>query len=197
MSKQAILDALKTSAMADVAMPELKSIGNQLSQAELESRLETNLATVAGKLEPGGIEALKAHTQSLMAQGKVVLSLVDGVPGNRELTASPHALADVDFAVIPGELAVAENGAVWVTEAALSQGEQAARIAPFICENLLLVVRRDAIVADMHQAMGRIGKLEDKLGFGVFIAGPSKTADIEQALVVGAHGACSLGLYLI
>ena len=31
---------------------------------------------------------------------------------------SPHALADIDVAILPGEFAVAENAAVWVTDRA-------------------------------------------------------------------------------
>ena len=34
-------------------------------------------------------------------------------------------------------------------------------------------------------------------GFGLFISGPSKTADIELALVIGAHGARSTMVFLV
>ena len=34
-------------------------------------------------------------------------------------------------------------------------------------------------------------------GYGVFISGPSKTADIEQSLVIGAQAALSLNIFLI
>jgi L-lactate dehydrogenase complex protein LldG len=47
----------------------------------------------------------------------------------------------------------------------------------------------------MHQAYERIGNQE--YGFGTFIAGPSKTADIEQSLVLGAHGARGLTVFLM
>ncbi|ABM00648.1 LUD domain-containing protein [Shewanella amazonensis] len=189
MSKQAILEALKSSAMEKVAMP---TIDIAPVTTDLKAYLAQSLATVAGRLEDGGLAALNARVLELMAGGNKVLSTLADVPGNHNGADDPHGLADVDFAVIKGEFAVAENGAVWVAETALSQ-----RIAPFICENLLLVVEKDAIVANMHEAMTRLGKLDPSLGFGVFIAGPSKTADIEQALVVGAHGACSLSLYLV
>jgi L-lactate dehydrogenase complex protein LldG len=42
----------------------------------------------------------------------------------------------------------------------------------------------------MHAAYEELGKV--KSSFGLFLSGPSKTADIEQSLVIGAHGARSL-----
>jgi len=106
----------------------------------------------------------------------------------------PHELADLDLAVLPGEFAVAENGAIWVTDEHVPH-----RVAYFIAQHLVLVVPAGAIVDHMHDAYRRLGD-EQALSqprFGAFISGPSKTADIEQSLVVGAHGARSLTVFLI
>ncbi len=106
----------------------------------------------------------------------------------------PHGLADVDLAILPAHFGVAENGACWLTE-----GRMVERVLPLITQNLVLVVRRDAIVATMHQAYARIAEIEagGSYGFAAFIAGPSKTADIEQSLVLGAHGPKSLTVFLL
>ncbi len=94
---------------------------------------------------------------------------------------SREVLASVDVMVCPGVLGVAENGAVWVTESQMGH-----RAAPFLAEHLVLVVPVDGLVVDLEEAYRRIRI--DEEGFGVWIAGPSKTADIEQSLVIGAHG---------
>jgi L-lactate dehydrogenase complex protein LldG len=95
----------------------------------------------------------------------------------------------VDLAIIPGQFGVAENGAIWVTE-----NEMQVRVLPFITQHLAIVISRDSILPTMHDAYERIGVPET--GFGAFIAGPSKTADIEQSLVLGAHGAKSLTVFI-
>jgi L-lactate dehydrogenase complex protein LldG len=103
----------------------------------------------------------------------------------------PHTLDTVDLAILPAHFAVAENGACWLTEAQMLE-----RALPFITQHLALVLPRTAIVATMHQAYDRIAAL-DSYGFATFIAGPSKTADIEQSLVLGAHGPRSLTVFLL
>jgi len=93
----------------------------------------------------------------------------------------PHEFDSVELAVIQGEFAVAENGAVWVKNPSNRH-----RALYFLAENIALVVDKTQIVPTMHQAYKRIHF--DEPGYGVFISGPSKTADIEQSLVIGAHG---------
>ena len=121
----------------------------------------------------------------------VVVSTVADVPGNLPLASvtDPLQLAGVDLTILPARLGVAENGAMWVSET-----EMVHRVLPFITQHLILVVQRDTLVATMHQAYRRVHI--GATGFGVFIAGPSKTADIEQSLVIGAHGPRSLAVVL-
>ncbi len=105
-------------------------------------------------------------------------------------TSTPVDIAGVEKAYIKGTLAVAENGAVWVKERDMRH-----RLLPFLCQHLVLIVDAATIVDNMHEAYDRIRINEE--GYGLFIAGPSKTADIEQSLVVGAHGPRSLLVYIV
>lgn len=102
----------------------------------------------------------------------------------------PHSLEDVELTIVKAHFGIAENSALWVTDDLLGQ-----RVATFIPQYLAIVVRKNDMVATMHQAYERIGNQE--YGFGTFIAGPSKTADIEQSLVLGAHGARGLIVFLL
>jgi L-lactate dehydrogenase complex protein LldG len=127
------------------------------------------------------------------AAAKKVVSLVPGA-GTPNVAlgdvADPHALEDVDFAILPGRFAVAENGAVWVSDEGVRH-----RAVYFLAQHLALVVPAAEIVDNLHQAYERLAFAE--AGFGAFISGPSKTADIEQSLVIGAHGPRSLTVFCL
>ena len=90
-------------------------------------------------------------------------------------------LDGTEIAVVDGEIGVAENGAVWIPKTVKYKALY------FIAEKLVIILDRNRIVSNMHEAYEEMKK--EKYQFGTFISGPSKTADIEQALVMGAHGA--------
>jgi len=102
----------------------------------------------------------------------------------------PHAFEDVELAVIRAHFGVAENGAIWLTEEIMGQ-----RIVPYICQHLAVVISAESIVPTLHEAYEKIGA--GNYGFGAFIGGPSKTADIEQALVLGAHGPLTMTVFIL
>src|SRR5262249_23629056 len=99
---------------------------------------------------------LNERLQSLQqcAKAQRTASLIDGIGSpNVDLVAVnvPHQLATVDVAIMPGEFAVAENGAVWVTDRDLAH-----RVLYFLCQHLILVVPADSIVDHMHAAYERL-----------------------------------------
>ena len=137
-----------------------------------------------------GVKAL--INQHFDVTKRIVTSLPE-LSDNFELlstTVNPHTYEDVELAVIRAHFAVAENGAVWLTEQLMGQ-----RIIPYICQHLAIVVSAQNIVPTLHEAYEQIGSSD--YGFGGFIAGPSKTADIEQALVFGAHGPLTMTVFVI
>jgi len=100
----------------------------------------------------------------------------------------PQELEDLDLLVLKGEFGVAENGAIWITD-----DNFPIRVLPFITKDLVLVIDKTDIVPYMHQAYTRLKDVD--YNFGLFLSGPSKTADIEQALVIGAQGALTLSVF--
>ena len=101
-----------------------------------------------------------------------------------------HFLENIEVAVVRVLFGVAENGAVWLTE-----DEMKIRALPFICQHLAVILHKKDIVNNMQEAYAFIN--DSKYGFGVFIAGPSKTADIEQSLVLGAHGPKTMTVFVL
>ena len=107
-----------------------------------------------------------------------------------EQDSDPHSYEDVDVCIMSSPLAVAENSAVWV-----SDKEMPERVLPFIAQSLVVVINKDSIVPTMHDAYDIIA--DKDYGFATFIAGPSKTADIEQSLVLGAHGPKTMTVFVV
>jgi L-lactate dehydrogenase complex protein LldG len=189
-SKEDFFASLAPSSIERTPMP---TVAVATLNAPLREHFIEVLEGVGGRLGEGHVlEDLKRRAAELVGQDLQVLSLVEGVDGNREpsLVGDPHDLQDIDYTIAPARLAVAENGSVW-----FSGDDLVSRNAAFICEHLIAVVDESRITGTMSEAIGRVGKLGG--GWGVFVSGPSKTADIEQALVMVAHGARSMTVYIL
>ncbi len=89
-------------------------------------------------------------------------------------------LNETDLAIVEGDFGVAENAAIWIDQNVRHKALY------FIAEQLVIVLDKNKLVSNMHEAYKKVDIT--RYGFGLFISGPSKTADIEQALVIGAHG---------
>ena len=194
-SRAEILAALRAAGAQRTPLPDLPAPG----ELPADPRAAFSLALRSA----GGLAIAVSSPDALPAE---VLALSDRLHARTVLVTDPRAgrgnvdqervptaraLAGLTLAVLQGTLGVAENGAVWVDTRPLRH-----RAAFVIAEHLALVLSAERIVPDLHAAYEQL-RFDGSPGLGVFIAGPSKTADIEQALVIGAHGAKSCTVFVV
>lgn len=193
-SRDDILTAIRKNQPPERLLPELSDAWIEYPDARAQFRAV--LEQIGGTLVAvRSVDEINAYLATLSAYqtARQIASLVPGVGvANVDVSVveDPHELESIDFAILPGKLGVAENAAIWVTDEGLRH-----RALFFITQHLALVLPAASIVHNMHQAYDQIsvgGRF-----FSGFIAGPSKTADIEQSLVIGAHGPRSLTVFLL
>jgi L-lactate dehydrogenase complex protein LldG len=110
-------------------------------------------------------------------------------------------LNGTDVGIIRGSFGVAENACVWIPQ------QMKEKAVCFISENLVILLDKKQIVNNMHEAYKRLSESNgqtaghsdgfEEYGYGTFISGPSKTADIAQVLVMGAQAARSATVLLL
>ena len=186
-ARDAILSAIRRNAPAEQPLPDLPAFPQPDGLVESFVAMSEGGGARVVQVTAEGVEA--AIRNAYPDAEQIASAAPARMVGPVLLDGDPHELATLDLFVCEGVLGVAENAAVWLPEARLPS-----RVAPFLASHVALVLERSAIVATMHDAYRQLG---DPDGFGVFVAGPSKTADIEQSLVIGAHGPVSLTLVLV
>jgi L-lactate dehydrogenase complex protein LldG len=193
-SREKILKEIAANKPAILPLPLLPAVPLDKEPFVKIQKFRTILEGIGGKVKEVEDNSEVANVLSVLKQqGQKVACLCPGIgEGNLNITPrqSANELEDIDTAFIAASFGVAENGSVWLYESQFIN-----RLLPFICQHLVILLDAAAILSDMHEAYRRIET--NKEGYGLFLAGPSKTADIEQSLVIGAHGARSTTVYLL
>jgi L-lactate dehydrogenase complex protein LldG len=190
--KEDILSKYRKNIQQKFDMPDLSDIKGITYPDPLVQFISMS-ETVGGKVlevEPG--QDINALVKELYPDAKEIASNLPEITiatRNPDTIGSPQALNGTDVGIIKGDFGVAENGCIWVPQ----QMEEKA--VCFISENLVILLKKSEIENNMHEAYKRI-RFND-YGYGSFISGPSKTADIAQVLVMGAQAARSVTVLLM
>ncbi len=190
-TKKDIIERCRASIKERLPRPTLADLDPTTYNDPLEKFISQ--AQVMGcKVERGNsVDEVDAIIKKVYPDAKVVASSLPYVKSatlNPDTVPDAQALNGVDVGVVRAEFGVAENGSVWVMQNVKE------RDVCFISENLVAVMPEN-VVSNMHEAYAEVGF--NDYGYGVFIAGPSKTADIAQVLVLGAQAARSMTLILL
>lgn len=189
MGKNTILNNIRKNKGPLVSLPEIPSFTD--NPFYTDKHFSENIKKAGGVTVSAKEMDLENLIEKYYPKARNIISTYGDYKSSLDINdySDPHRLKNIELAIIEGSFGISENGAIWVEEEGII-----CRVLPFITENLIIVLKENKLVANMHEAYEKLkGK---KNSFGVFIAGPSKTADIEQSLVIGAHGAKSLYVYL-
>ena len=178
-------------------MPDFSNLNPVAYPDTLEKFKET-----AKKVSGATVEELKESEnlmeviRSLYPEAQIIASHLPEIEAqlNPDTVASGKELMKADVGVIKGEIGVAENGCIWIPQ------DMKERSVCFASEYLVILLEKNKVVDNMHRAYEIIEQHPEYFEtykFGTFISGPSKTADIESALVYGAQAARGVSVILI
>ena len=191
-NKEDILNRIRKNIRQKYDMPRLDDIQG-ITYPDPLAQFISMTETVGGKvveLQPG--QDINQLVRELYPEAKEIASNLPEVTiatRNPDTCGSPQALNGTDVGIIRGVFGVAENACVWIPQA------MEEKAVCFISVNLVILLKKSEIVNNMHEAYRRI-EMND-YGYGTFISGPSKTADIAQVLVMGAQAARSATVVLV
>uniref|UniRef100_A0AB33JIT1 LUD domain-containing protein n=1 Tax=Prevotella sp. GTC17262 TaxID=3236797 RepID=A0AB33JIT1_9BACT len=192
MKKEELFAKLRSNTKEQFDMPDMNIDG--IRYEDTVKQFIDMTITVGGKVvEAKKTDDLNEIVRRAYPEAKVFASNLPTITiaqKNPDTAAEAADLNGTDVGIIQGEIGVAENACVWIPQTMKEKSIM------FISENLVIVLDRQNIVNNMHDAYKRI-KMNEQYNFGTFISGPSKTADIEQSLVMGAQAARSVTVVIL
>ena len=193
-SKEDILKKYKANVREKFDMPDLSDI-KAITYPEPLVQFVKMTEMVGGQVievDPG--RDINVLIRELFPDAKEIASNLPEITiatRNPDTVGRARDLNGTDVGVIRGKFGVAENACIWIPQ---TMKEKA---VCFISENLIILLPKSQIVNNMHEAYKRIEFDKEYDGYGTFISGPSKTADIAQVLVMGAQAARSATILLM
>ncbi len=188
-SKDNILQRLRANTRETYDKPSLDDL-TPIAYADPVEEFKTKTTTIAGarliEAQPG--DSLNQLVRQAYPDARIVASNLPDIDAqlNPDTVEQAQELEKADVGVVQGSIGVAENACIWIPQTMKE------RAVCFASQQLVIMLSRQNIVSNMHEAYGRIAASKEffsQYKFGTFISGPSKTADIEGALVYGAQAA--------
>jgi len=191
-SKEAILSRIRAGIGERYGKPALDDIQVTVYADPLAAFIASSETAGSKVVKLGTGADIDTTIRELFPEARVIASNLPEVhiaTLNPDTVGSAQDLNGTDVGIIRGSFGVAENGCIWIPQAMKEKA------VCFISENLVILLNKSAIVNNMHEAY----LLADpgEYGYGTFISGPSKTADIAQTLVMGAQAARSVTIILL
>lgn len=185
-TRDAFLSKIRAAQPAPRPLPDVPLFS--APDGDLRERFTAALALMGGTcVEAGRIDDVRALLTERFGPDAVVASAVDGIEGNRALSADtpPASLQDVDVGVVRGRFGVAETGSVWFSEA-----EYIVNSIGYLVQHLVVLLDPAQLVDGLQEVYRRDDFRSAR--YAVLVTGPSATADIEGVLIRGAQGVRSL-----
>lgn len=193
-NKEDILKKYRSNIHERFEMPDLSDITPITYKDPLSQFIEMSKNVGGNIIEVKENQDINALVKELYPDAKEIasnLSEITIATRNPDTIENAQALNGTDVGIIRGMFGVAENGCIWIPQ------QMKEKAVCFISENIVILIRKSQIVNNMHEAYKQIAFDSKYDGYGTFISGPSKTADIAQVLVMGAQAARSVTILLI